>query len=341
MNKKFNEEMMVMARESLCLTQIDLSKKTNLTQAAISKLEKNEFELKEENVLNLANELDVTPSFFYLNDIKPDNNFIFFYRKRKLSKKILKQVESKSKMICLHLKKMHETLGLRTTKFSELSDSFKGKDPKEAAKHLRQLLNLDVVPINNLTSIIEDLGITVIELDFCGLPIDGYHVKCNSQMPVIFVNNKISGDRARFTLAHELGHLLLHEYLDEDVEDEANTFASEFLIPIETIKPDLNGLTIKKLIELKKEWKSSMQAILMEAKNTNVIPYNRYNFLWIQMSRLGFRKKEPVEVDINPGTRLKNTLKDFIKKCDQKIDVAAEKLFLSEAGFKKYYFSML
>lgn len=77
--------------------------------------------------------------------------------------------------------------------------------------------------------------------------------------PVIGVNKDQASVRQRFTIAHELGHLLLHEHeqvhvdrefrvrlrsgvssqgIDKD-EMEANRFAAELLMPIESLRQDI------------------------------------------------------------------------------------------------------
>ncbi len=74
---------------------------------------------------------------------------------------------------------------------------------------------------------------------------------------VIIINKNFSNDHKRFTLAHELGHLIMHtsneflisEYRDK--EDEANRFASEFLMPSDAISNSLRGLKLQYLVELK------------------------------------------------------------------------------------------
>ncbi|WP_191303880.1 ImmA/IrrE family metallo-endopeptidase [Amycolatopsis bartoniae] len=74
-------------------------------------------------------------------------------------------------------------------------------------------------------------------------------------------NRGLAPDRERFTLAHELGYLLMHELPHEDQERQANQFAGEFLAPAQEIPPTLQGPTVRqfaRLAELKKMWKASM-----------------------------------------------------------------------------------
>jgi len=80
--------------------------------------------------------------------------------------------------------------------------------------------------------------------------------------PVILFDDAAPPDRVRLTLAHELGHLVLHAAAMsvDDVEAEANAFAAEFLMPAEVVRPSLRNLKIGRLIDLKCEYGVSMQA---------------------------------------------------------------------------------
>lgn len=106
--------------------------------------------------------------------------------------------------------------------------------------------------------------------DFGTERVDSRIVLTHSGYPIIVYNKSLLGDRQRFTLAYELGHLVLHSSLsdfgDRDIDHEANLFAAEFLMPANDIRPDFkDGLTIQKLADLKKKWKVSMQALLYRA----------------------------------------------------------------------------
>ncbi len=91
----------------------------------------------------------------------------------------------------------------------------------------------------------------------------------------------------------------MHSYMTENMEKEADIFAAEFLMPEVEIKPDLVSLTLHKLASLKRKWLVSMGALLYRAKDLFGADFiNQYDYLVKQMSRLGYRLREPSELDV-------------------------------------------
>ncbi len=115
----------------------------------------------------------------------------------------------------------------------------------------------------------------------------------------MFVNRESPRDRLRFSLAHELGHMVMHTLPSPNIEDEADRFAAEFLMPERDIRSDLHDLTLPRLVLLKRYWRVSMAAILKRAEDIGTITANQARYLWQQMGRAGYRTREPVELDVD------------------------------------------
>lgn len=132
-----------------------------------------------------------------------------------------------------------------------------GYTPETVAQYTRKYLGLKDEPVRNIFSLLERNGIIIIELDYDVDLFDGVSFLTDGGYYVIIINKNFSNDHKRFTLAHELGHLIMHtsneflisEYRDK--EDEANKFASEFLMPSDAISNSLRGLKLQYLVELK------------------------------------------------------------------------------------------
>ncbi|MFE4679195.1 ImmA/IrrE family metallo-endopeptidase [Streptomyces sp. NPDC056723] len=108
-----------------------------------------------------------------------------------------------------------------------------------------------------------------------------------------------SGDRDRFTLAHELGHLVLHTFRPRaaDPEGEANRFAAALLVPMERAKQELTDrLTLEGFARRKATWGVSIQALILRGAAVGNINEARKRSLYVQLSQKGWRKQEPVEV---------------------------------------------
>ena len=145
-------------------------------------------------------------------------------------------------------------------------------DPAKIARSARMAMNLPPGPIFNLTETLERNGYVVVGHRLSRAQ-DGFSQRAVpydwTSVALIHMNTDKPPDRWRWTLAHELGHIVMHTHepteSTKDVEEQANLFASEFLMPAHTIVSYLEGLTFQKLGGLKREWKVSMQALIMRA----------------------------------------------------------------------------
>jgi len=89
----------------------------------------------------------------------------------------------------------------------------------------------------------------------------------------------------------------MHSIPNPEQEDQANHFAAAFLMPAEDIRHELYGMSFERLMVLKAHWKSSMQAILIRARDLKRMSDRSYRYYQIELSKRGWRSAEPVEVD--------------------------------------------
>jgi len=145
-------------------------------------------------------------------------------------------------------------------------------------------------PIRNLTAAIERAGVCIIPI--VGLAgIDGLSAWVGD-VPVIGVAPTVPGDRYRFTLAHEVGHLLFHARKSETAENEANRFAGALLFPradFDAAMPSRPNL--RDFGNMKSSWGVAISALVYRAHELGYIDDKRYRALQIQMSK--WQKNEP------------------------------------------------
>ena len=192
--------------------------------------------------------------------------------------------------------------------------------PELAALNLREFWNIPNGRIVNLSKILEDNGIFVIEIDFGNDKIDGYSMWSPVYgVPLVFVNTNYSEDRKRATISHELGHLVLHknrftisQY--RDVEKEAYAFASEFMVPLKEFKSQIgyDRITFNKLGSLKQYWKMSMHFFVYKSESYNIITKNQARYLYQQLAP--YRKKEPIEFSILEKPSLLGEVMGLVEK---------------------------
>jgi Zn-dependent peptidase ImmA (M78 family)/transcriptional regulator with XRE-family HTH domain len=168
---------------------------------------------------------------------------------------------------------------------------------EQAAEALRRAWGLGAGPIEDLTGLLEDKGIKVgtIEadpkFDACT-----FQAEIDGGVTAIVTRKGIPGDRQRFSLAHELGHLILITH-DLDEEKAALRFAAAFLIPEATASSELHGkrviLSIYELHILKHRYGASMSTWIHRAEELGIISKSRAKSLYQLFSAQDWRKIEP------------------------------------------------
>ena len=163
---------------------------------------------------------------------------------------------------------------------------------------VRSSWNMPDGPISNLTKYIENAGIIIIECDFQTNYIDGTTLFTVDAPPIIYINKNLTPDRYRFTLAHELGHLVMHEHHNEQMEEEADSFASELLLPKEQFAPYAmriaDTINLPAISKLKSFWKVSMAAIIERMYRLDFISADKRKNLYIMMNQRKIRQVEPM-----------------------------------------------
>lgn len=336
----FNPEMLTLARMAREVTQSELAAAVETTQGRVSKIEHGFFVPDDNLVDRFAAALKYPREFFfqpgYINTLPS-----WFYLKRKqLPQSTLGRIHAEIAIRIRNIVKLLMSTELkpvlRLPQFDV--DQFNG-NVEEIARAVRSLWELPRGPIQNLVEVLERAGILVIPCNFGATEVDAVGMRLQGMPPLVFMNLDAPMDRVRFTIAHELAHIVMHSTPSEDVEDEANRFASEFLMPEYDIKPQLVNVTVATLAMLKRVWRVSMQALLMRAKTLKTISAKRATTLWKQMSALGFRKREPSELDLSPESpRLLRGLLDYHLKHLGMSEAQLRSMFiLSEPDFTRYY----
>lgn len=211
---------------------------------------------------------------------------------------------------------------------------------REVARRLRKLWQMPTGPVKSITDSIEGAGGIVFRCAFGTARIDGisqWPLDCPELPPVFFVSDRAPGDRQRWTLAHEIGHVLMHHLPTDDPEVEANHFAAEFLMPSDEILPELRNLTLQKAAALKSYWRVSMQAIIRWAHFLGKITRNQYEYLFKQMGYLGYRMCEPVPLPAEQPALIHEMVKVHRKASGRAVRELSEELGLLEADFQSQY----
>lgn len=341
--KTINIERIKLARESRGYSQSSLSKRLKtISQSMLSKIEKGFADCSDETLNELSKVLNYPESFFYKKhqayQIKE-----FYYRKNQSTtitkNKILEaKINILSSQISELLDNVELDIDLPYTDIRELDIT-----PERFAVQVRSYFQIPKGPINDLIYTLEKKGVIIHFLDFDEtFKFSGTNFRTKEGVPVIIVNANHSNSRKIYTIAHELGHLLMHEnfiILDDSniIEKQANDFAANFLMPKADIKSDLYGLTDTKLAELKRYWKVSIQALLYRAKELNCITPDQYRRWVTKINYNGWRINEPYEFNISEPKILGKMLLLHFEDLNYSKNEILDMLSLSDEEFNENF----
>lgn len=338
---QFNRAMLSLARSAKGFTQSDLAKAARVTQALISKLEAGlTIDPSAETVEAIANALSV-PRAFLLSDERPHGLPQFHYRKRaKLGRKALDTIEAKMNIRRIHASRLFKSYEPDVERFPAIDLENLGWTPQQAAQHMRGLWMLPRGPVENLTEVVEANGAVVIQIDFGTNLLDAMSFRIPGLPPLIFMNVDMPGERYRFTLAHELAHLLLHNQpeSDEDMETQADEFAGELLMPAKEIRPYLTSPSIGSLARIKPYWKVSIKALCVQCIKHKVITPNQFTGLMVNYSKARYGKfGEPFPVPVERASALSRAISYHMRTLGYSAEEMAALLMMNEDQFRETY----
>ena len=270
-----------------------------ITAAAISKYEKEKSSPSARFLLSACRALNVAPSYLS-HQPQREVKWTAFRRQSQFGKKMQDRVKAYAADIAELQIELHTLLYPRSS--SALPDPVRVSTIEEAerlANRLRSQWEVGNRPLDNLVQIAEDRGLIVIAWDDDSDKFDGLSGWCGAH-PVIVINENRSTDRLRFSLAHEIGHLVMDASdVGGNEEALAHRFAAALLVPPEQAYHELgrkrNALDWEELKLLKRKYGMSMSAWIRRARDLEIISERTYKDMNIALSSRGWRKKEPAD----------------------------------------------
>lgn len=282
----------------------------NMTATAISKYEKGEILPDSKKLIDFANAYKVKSIDLLKVYNAPKMKFTSFRKKKRLTGQNLELLEE---LIQNEVAKYLEIIEMNNIDTNNIKlkkypcNSF--DEAEKVANDFRNYIKIsNKQPISDLINLLENLGIIIIQIknpdnrfdDFDGLS------EIVNNVPVIVLLDGIKdGARQRFTIAHELGHLILNINNEEaDEEKLCNRFASALLMPKEAVINELGisrgNINFFELTAFKNEFKVSYTAIIYRLKDLNVISEYLYKKLSIFLSqRIGKNDPNPIHPEIS------------------------------------------
>jgi len=331
-----------LARESRGFTQNKLALETSISQASISKFERDEQPITEDALEKIASVLDYPLNFFKRNIMVRGLGVSGVFHRKRLSIPInvLKRVQAEISIRISEVESLLHSVEIRCPRSFHRYDIEEYGDIEKIAEMVRAQWNLPLGPIKSIIGAIENGGGIVFKYDLGTRKLDAQSQWVSGIPPIFFVNGQIPMDRIRFTLAHEIGHVVMHEFPTPNMEDEANRFASAFLMPKNDIIRDLVPFSLERAMQLKRKWKASIAAIIMRASDLEVISNSQKRRYFTQLGALGYRTEEPITIpDEEPCI-----IRKLIETCQQELRFSitdfCQILAINERDFQTRYLGM-
>ncbi len=336
--------MLRLARQRTGFTQKDAASRLGIVQPVLSRFE-NGLSEPDADFLGAASRVyDVPRAFFDLREPvygPPVSVHPMPRAKSDVTQRDMEMVTAELNIRVMQMRRFLENVDFVAKSQLPQMDVEQYGSPEKIAQVVRNHWGMTSGPVANLTALVEKAGVVVGFSDFGDASVSGMTFRVPGQPPLILVNEHHPSDRMRFTLAHELGHLIMHRFPTPSMEEEANLFASAFLMPQDDMRAAFEGrrITLELLAALKPEWRVAMQALLMRAKALGLIDYNQSRYLWQQISARGWKLAEPAELNFSreEPTVLKSIIRSHIDHLGYTLDDLCNLVPVHKHYFTKMY----
>lgn len=311
-------------RELLGLTQAQLAEKLEIDQSAVGHIEAGRSQASE-TVLERLSLRTGFPVGFFMQGPPPEfpmGSLLFRSLRSTTSRErteARRYGELAYECASLMAQRVKIAVPLRVPKIA--LDAPRGITPATAAEHARDAFGLSPnTPIQHLVNTLERGGVLVLALPLRLEKRDAFSLWAGDahETPVIVLSGDVPGDRLRFSIAHELGHLIMHQPIRgnlPDLETEAQAFASELLLPRGAMENEMHPpITLTTLSQLKPRWQVSIQALVMRARELEVITNRQAKYLFQQIGGLGWRTVEPIEIPIEKPRAFRKLAEELFGK---------------------------
>lgn len=301
----FKGSQLRLARHYWGKTLNDIAEDIGKTRQYVSQLENGKGRIKLDDPITdaLAKSLAVAPTFFYKPVGVSLSEEQAHFRKLATTKASMKQkILARGTIFDQVVEFIDTKVRLPAVDFPDFSGAETAEEIEQVAERLRTHWGLGLGPISHMVRVVEHAGAVVTFFQDASTEVDALSI--TSRRPVIVRNDaKQSPFRLRFDIAHELGHLVLHEGQitgDRKTESEANRFASAFLIPRTTFmkafprrgsRMDWAGIS-----KMKMDFQVTKAAILYRAKSLGIIDEYQYRgaVIYLKNHAEGIQEKEDI-----------------------------------------------
>lgn len=301
------------ARVAACLNQSELARAVKVTRQALSAFESGDKSPDFDTLNRIADALGQPVSYFVAEDrpVFGPPSAMFFRATGPNTKRRNMACEVLGKWLVQTAKYLDDFVNFPVVKIPEVpppaseDGRYDWEEIEQAAEECRRQWGLGLGPISNVISLLESNGIIVCRFELEGQQIEAFSFWSGSRPFIFLASEKESATRSRFDAAHELGHLILHRWIDIDeledpkilkmIEREADRFASAFLAPRKSFPNEVFTTRLDAFVNLKRRWKISIQAMIYRCKSLGIFDEDQVTNLYKQISARRWRTIEPLD----------------------------------------------
>ncbi len=305
----FDGERLRQARQARGLFGTDLARMAGVKSQTISAYEKGKGTPSPQVMQVLADRLAFPVSFF-TKAAQPLEAAPIFWRASNTATRMAQgRAEARLEWMKDVVEYLRHFLDFPSPNLPKLSvpDDFRAitaEQIEDAASSCRTFWNLGDGPLSSVVGEMETNGIIAAQIEVCAEKLDAFSQWADDGTPyAVFGMDKASGARRNFDAVHELGHLIMHRTVDHNrvndtsdwkvLEGQAHRFASAFLLPETSFKREVWVPSLDTFASLKPRWRASVQGMVMRCGDLGLISAEQKSFLFRELTRRGWRKKEP------------------------------------------------
>lgn len=339
----FNPAMLTLAKNAAGLTQAAIAQHAGISQSLMSKIE-NGFEAPSPIVLQLMAAATGAPiNLFEQPDATvSDTVFDIFHKKRlTLPQKPLRKANANAQLMRLEVGRLLRSLDVPAHLPFPSLPLDEHESVAEIARLTRAIWRTTNGPLPDLIGLVEATGTPVVVTDL-------EHEKLRAlSMPgiqshsghLVVLNGRLPASAQRFALAHEIGHLIMHEGVaTQAMEKEADDFASSLLMPAADIGSRLRNVRFRDLGQLKSTWRVSLAALIYRAHDLGLISDRHYRTLNLDLSKLpNGRRREPGEFAAEQPTLIRKAINVYVEQLGYSDADVARLMVVTGEKFSRSY----
>lgn len=338
----FTPSQLTLARQRRGMTIAALARKLNVTSRTVTRWESCESQPSEQVLADLSTELAFPRSFFAAPDVEDlPVGAVSFRALSKTTAGMRHSAVSVGRLAVNVASWIDGNFRLPSPNIPSLT----GYEPELAAAAVRERWGLGTEPIGNLVHLLEANGVRVFSLAPDLSSVDAFSFYSQGR-PFALVNTTKTGERQRFDLAHELGHLVMHgEHQvtsSREAEQQAQKFSGAFLMPREDVMSrPLWHADVEHIVRAKRRWKVAAMALTHRLRELDMLTEWGYRDACVLLSQAGFRKAEPRNPIVPESSQVLGKIFRSLRERGVTGRGMAAELHLTEAELQRHVFGLV